>query len=83
MNKKQMIQIVKDILRQKHEDFCYDNDTNLIDAGILDSLEIVEMILEIENILGIEIDLELITLENFVSLDAIAEMLLRLTVKDD
>ncbi len=78
MDKKQARDIVNKILGCMCEGAVFDDKTKLIEAGIIDSLVIVEMIMELENTLEMEIDLDLITLENFESVESIAEMLVEL-----
>ena len=52
-----------------------DNDTNLIDAGILDSLLMVMLVTFCEEEFQLEIDTDEITEENFESLKTIADFL--------
>ena len=53
------------------------HDFDLFTAGILDSLQLVELLFQLEEQFGIQIPLGEIDLENFRSIDSIALMLLR------
>ncbi len=52
---------------------------NLIESGIIDSFEIVNVVMELEEELNIEIDPELISPDNFESVDAIVRLMERLS----
>jgi acyl carrier protein len=47
-----------------------DNSLNLLDAGILDSTAVVELVLWLEETFQLEIDPESLTPDNFATLDA-------------
>ena len=49
--------------------------TDLIETGALDSLALVELLLHLEQELGIKISLENLELKNFRSIDSIAEFI--------
>lgn len=49
------------------------SDTDLFDAGILDSMGFVELLLQLESNFGIRLSLSEIEFENFRSVDRIAE----------
>lgn len=53
------------------------HDFDLFTAGILDSLQLVELLFQLEEQFGIQIPLGEIGLEDFRSIDSIALMLLR------
>lgn len=67
--------IVTDVLGRLCDNKEFDSATKLIDSGIVDSLVIVELVMELESILNIDIDLDLITIENFNSVESIVDML--------
>jgi len=51
---------------------------NIIDGGYLDSLELMSLISELMDTFGFELDVDLITPENFNSVDAMVAMVERL-----
>ena len=53
------------------------HDFDLFTAGILDSLQLVELLFQLEEQFGIRISLGEINLENFRSIDCIALLLVR------
>jgi D-alanine--poly(phosphoribitol) ligase subunit 2 len=53
------------------------HDLDLFTAGILDSLQLVELLFQLEEQFGIRISLGEIDLENFRSIDCIALLLVR------
>jgi acyl carrier protein len=48
-----------------------DNDTPILDSGLLSSLDVVELILFVENLRGKEIDVDAIEPEALVNIDTI------------
>ncbi len=67
-----------EVLRSINEEIVnYDGD-NLFDAGILDSLQVIDMVSELEDGLDIDIDAKYVIEENFNNKDAIIAMLLRI-----
>lgn len=68
-----------DIVLKIVEEICPFKDINekteLIDSGIITSLELFELVSALENKFNIEINEELIVKENFVTIEKIAEML--------
>jgi acyl carrier protein len=50
-------------------------ETNIIEAGLLDSLALVTLLFEIEREFGLEIPLESLEIEDFSSIDSIALLL--------
>ena len=50
-------------------------EVNLLASGIIDSFEIVNLVVELEEAFDIEIDPELVVPDNFQTLDAIVEMM--------
>ena len=55
----------------------YEGD-DLFDAGIIDSMMIIDIVSDIEEEFGIEIDAELVVAENFASKDTIIDFILPL-----
>ena len=69
-----LIAILKDI----HEDVDFELEDNLVDDGILDSLDIVTLITEINSEFGVSIPPEEIIPENFNSAEALFDLIERL-----
>ena len=69
---------LKKILQKVKEQVDYENEKFLLTDGIIDSVELVELVAEIEEKYGIEIPLEDITPENFDSVSDIHNMITRL-----
>ena len=69
-----LIAILKDI----HEDVDFETLDNLVDDGILDSLDIVTLITEINSEFGVSIPAEEIIPENFNSAEALWDLIERL-----
>lgn len=66
---------VIEILAEVNEEILdYDGD-NLIESGLLDSFQIVDLVGMFEEEFDIEIDAELVVVENFRTKEAIMEML--------
>ena len=68
--KEEIIGFIREI--NEYEDF--EDDTNLFEYGILDSLSLVLLINNIEERLGVFIPEEVVTLENFATVNKIAGM---------
>lgn len=66
------------ILKEVKNDIDFEIETDLVDDGILDSLEIVTIISAIEETFGLEIDPDDIDPDNFQSATAIWEMIQKL-----
>lgn len=69
-----IIEILKEI---NEEVVKYDGD-NLFEAGILDSLKVIDMISELEDQLDIEIDAKYVIEDNFKTKEAIVAMILKI-----
>lgn len=72
--KSQVIEIIKDL----NEDFDPSEEVNIIEDGILDSFDIVNFILEVDEVFGITIGVEDIVPENFASIDTITQLIERI-----
>ncbi len=59
------------ILKEINDEILEYKGDNLYRDGVLDSIQIVELVVKIEEILGIEISPEMVILENFANKDAI------------
>ena len=66
------------ILKELHEDVDFESEENLVDDGILDSLDIVTLITEINDAFDISIPAEEIIPENFNSAAAIWSLIEKL-----
>lgn len=66
------------ILETLHPEIDFRSENQLIDKGILDSFDIISLVGEIDDQMGIEIGIENITPENFNSPQAIHQLVLRL-----
>lgn len=64
-----------EILKKIKPEIDFKNNIHLVDEGILDSIEIVDIITEIEEEFSIEIDPEQIDPDNFQSAEAMLEMI--------
>lgn len=69
--KDKVIEILMDLV----PDFEYSDDVKLLDDGILDSFDIVNLVLEINEEFGVEIGVEDVTEENFETVDSICELI--------
>lgn len=66
---------VLEILAEVNEEILdYDGD-NLVDSGLLDSFQIIDLVEMFEEEFDIEIDAQLVVVENFQTKEAILEML--------
>ena len=67
-----------EILRSLHPDVDFENTDDLVDDGILDSLDIVTLVTEINSEFDVAIPAEEIVPENFNSAEALMELIERL-----
>lgn len=65
---------VLEALSQVIDDIESHQDEDLLAKGIIDSFDIVNIVVELEDAFGIEIDAEYVIPENFKSVDAITEL---------
>lgn len=63
------------VLEEINEEIVEDTSRDLLASGILDSFEIVEMVVELEEVFGIVIDVDLVTPENFRTVDSIIKLM--------
>jgi acyl carrier protein len=66
------------ILSELHPDIDFANETNLVENGILDSLDIISLIAEIDDCFDVAIPAEEIIPENFNSAQALYDLICRL-----
>lgn len=65
---------VIEVLCEVNSEIGKNLDVDLLAAGIIDSFEIVNMVVELEEAFEIEIDPELVIPENFQKVDAIVKL---------
>ena len=63
-------------------DVDFENESGLIDNGLLDSLDIVTLVMELNEAYGIEIGIDEVLPENFNSVEAIYSLVNRLGGND-
>lgn len=68
--KEQIIKIISDLVPY----FENDEESKLLDDGILDSFDIVSLVMELNEEFDVEINVMDITEENFNTIDAICEL---------
>lgn len=67
-----------EILSSLHPEVDFENTSDLVDDGILDSLDIVALVTEIDAEMGVSIPAEEIVPENFNSVQALMALIERL-----
>lgn len=67
-----------EILNDLHPDVDFEAETNLVDDGILDSLDIVSLISQIDDVFDVVIPAEEIIPENFNSAEALYALICRI-----
>ena len=66
------------ILSKLHPDVDFTGRADLIDAGVLDSFDIISLIAEVDSVFDVQIPAEEIVPENFNSAEALYAMIQRL-----
>lgn len=66
------------ILKSLKEDVDFESQTAMVDDGVIDSLTLTSLIVELEDAFGIEVDMEELVPENFNTVDAMLDMISRL-----
>ena len=72
-----MIEIIN-ILKKINEYIDWENEKEILTKGMIDSVELLEVITELESEYNIEIDIDEISPENFDSVDSIVAMVERI-----
>lgn len=67
------------VLKEFNEDIVSYNGESLFEAGILDSLQAVDLVAELEDALDIDIDAKYVVEENFKTKEALVKMILEIT----
>ncbi len=66
---------ILEVLKEENEEIVEDLDRDLLTSGILDSFDIVNLVVMLEEALSINIDVEMVTPENFQTAGSIIRML--------
>lgn len=69
-----------DLLKEVRADVDFENETELIDDGVLDSFDVVAIISEIEDKFGVQIRINELDPENFNSAESIWNLIQKLKV---
>lgn len=69
---------IKEILIEVNDNIDYENESALISNGILDSVELVELVMKLEEEYGIEIPFDEISPDNFDSMEDVFHMIQRI-----
>lgn len=67
-----------ELLKEIRPDVDFENETELIDDGILDSFDVVSIISEIDDAFGVQIRINELDPENFNSVEAIWTLIQKL-----
>ena len=67
-----------EILKEIRPDVDFENETELIDEGILDSFDVVSIISEIDDAFGVQIRINELDPENFNSAEALWKLIVSL-----
>ena len=70
-----------EIMREFNEELVEDMNRNLLATDILDSFDIVKLVVEFEDAFDIMIDVDEVTPENFQTANKIVEMIARIAEK--
>lgn len=71
---------VKEILQDVRMDIDFDEEKYLVSQGVFESIDIITLITELEDEFCIKIPTELIVADNFDSIDAIVNLIDKLTL---
>ncbi len=79
INMNEIKQRIYTLLKERKSDIDISKDTsdNLIESGVIDSMDIVELLTSIEDAFGIEVDGDDIIPENFESIDSIEKLVIK------
>lgn len=65
---------ILEVLQNVNARIIDDDKVNLLEAGLIDSFEIVNVVMGLEGVFDIEIDPELIVPDNFKNINSIVEL---------
>jgi len=74
--------VLLEILEELHDDVDYSTHTTLIDDNVIDSFDIITLIAEIDDRIGVTVPAEELVPENFNSYAAISALVSRLEDDD-
>lgn len=66
---------ILEVLKAENEEIVEDLDRDLLESGILDSFDIVNLVVALEEALGVSIDVEMVSPENFQTAESIIRMI--------
>ncbi len=69
---------ILNVLSEFNEDIAKYEGDNLFDAGIIDSLQVVDLVAELEDALDVDIDARYVIEENFKNKEAIIALIKRI-----
>lgn len=64
-----------EVLKAENEELVEDLNKDLLESGILDSFDIVNLVVALEEALGVSIDVEMVSPENFQTAESIIRMI--------
>lgn len=73
---------LKEILEGIRPDIDFETEKKLIDDGILDSIDIIGIVTEVNEAFDVDINVQYLLPENFNSMEAIYELILKLSDED-
>lgn len=62
-------------LKKINEEIVEDTNRDLLESGILDSFDIVNMVVKLEEAFGVDIDIDLVIPDNFRTAESIIKLL--------
>ena len=77
-NRKELMEI----LEETRPDIDFETEKKLIDDGILDSIDIIGIVTEVNEAFDVDINVQYLLPENFNSMEAIYELILKLSDED-
>lgn len=66
---------ILEVLKAENEELVEDLNKDLLESGILDSFDIVNLVVALEEALGVSIDVEMVSPENFQTAESIIRMI--------
>lgn len=66
---------ILEVLRENNEEIVEDMDRDLLASGILDSFDIVRLVVDIEEAFSLQIDIDLIIPDNFRTANSIIRLM--------
>lgn len=65
-------------LKEINEEIVVDTNKDLVASGIMDSFDIVNLVMELEEAFDVEIDVDLVTADNFRTAESIISLMERI-----